>query len=294
MASRSGSGPTSGWYSADGVKSCWAPRRAPAKRIWLPSTSSRGTTVPGFSSRDIACSATRNDSAPSAICWANSSISGSRYLSVTGVSPSCECASKGHLVGVLEITAYRQSTRQTRHAQVQGCQVSAEICGGRVTLDVGIGRQDHLGDGAVGEPRHQLTDAELLGTDALQRRDRTAEHVVATAELTRPLDRDHVLRLLDDADQRGVTSVVGADAAQICLRDVAAHLAEGGLGLHLHDHVGETADIDRGGGEQVEGDPLRTLGPHAWEAGKLVDQVLEDALIHRSRRGAGVSRRRRS
>src|SRR4051812_11702182 len=146
MASRSGSGPTSGWYSADGVKSCWAPSRAPANRIWLTSTRSRGTTVPGFSSRDIACSATRKDSTASAICCANSSISGSRYISVTGVSPPCECAPQGHLVGVLEITAYGQSTSQTRHAQVHVPQESAEIGRRRVSLDVRIGRQDDLRD----------------------------------------------------------------------------------------------------------------------------------------------------
>src|SRR3954453_17132384 len=201
MASRSGSGPTSGWYSPAGVKSRCAPSRAPAKRTWLTSTSSRGTTVPGFSSRDIACSATRKDSTASAICWAKSSSSGSRYVSVTSVSPSCECASQGHLVGVLEITAYRQSTRQTGHAQVHVLQESAEIGGGRVALDVGVGRQDDLGDGPVGEPPHQLPDAQLLGTDALQGRDRAAQHVVAAAELAGAFDGDHVLGVLDDTDQ---------------------------------------------------------------------------------------------
>src|SRR4051812_4825620 len=188
MASRSGSGPTSGWYSADGVKSRWAPSRAPAKRIWLTSTSSRGTTVPGFSSRDMACRATRKDSTASAICWANSSSSGSSCVSVTGVSSPCECASQGHLVGVLEVPTYRQSTRQTSHAQVQRGQVSAEICRRRVALDVGIRGEDDLRDRPVGEPTHQLTDAELLGSDPLQRRDRPAEHVVAPPELAGPLD----------------------------------------------------------------------------------------------------------
>src|SRR4051794_5236428 len=215
MASRSGSGPTSGWYSPDGVKSRCAPRRAPAKSTWLTSTSSRGTTVPAFSSRDIACSATRKDSTASAICWAKSSSSGSRYVSVTSVSPSCECASQGHLVGVLEITAYRQSTRQTGHAQVHVLQESAEIGGRGVALDVRVGRQDHLGHGAVGEPGHQLADAQLLRADAFQRGDRPAQHVVAPPELAGPFDRDHVLGLLDHADQRRVPSLVAADPAQL-------------------------------------------------------------------------------
>ena len=40
ISSRSGSGPTSGWYSARGVKSRCAPSRAPASSTWLISSSS--------------------------------------------------------------------------------------------------------------------------------------------------------------------------------------------------------------------------------------------------------------
>ena len=49
---------------------------------------------------------------------------------------------------------------------------------------------------------------QVLGVDAVDRRERAAEHVVAAAELVRALDRDHVAGLLDDADQRGVAALV--------------------------------------------------------------------------------------
>src|ERR1700712_2805497 len=260
MASRSGSGPTSGWYSRVGAKSRWAPSLAPAKRIWLTSTSNRGTTVPAFSSRDKACSVTRNDSTPSAICWANSSSSGSTCVSVTCVAPSCECSAERHLVGVLEVTAYRQSTSQTGYAQVQGGQVSAEICGGRISLDVRVGREDDLGDRPVGQPGHQLAGAQLLRTDALEGRDRAAEAVVAAAELTRALDGHDVLGLLDDTDQRRVSPGVAADPAQLLLGDVAARRAELRLGLHLDQRVRQAAYVEGVGGQQVERDALSPLG----------------------------------
>ena len=76
-----------------------------------------------------------------------------------------------------------------------------EVHRGGLALDVGVGGEDHLGDALVADPGEQLLDPELLGTDALDRRDRALEHVVATAELVRALDRDDVARLLDDAQR---------------------------------------------------------------------------------------------
>src|SRR3546814_12866800 len=64
---------------------------------------------------------------------------------------------------------------------------------GGLTLEVGIGGQDDLGDGTVGQPDHQLADPQLLRSDAVNRRDRAAQHVVAAPELPGPLDRDDVL-----------------------------------------------------------------------------------------------------
>ena len=59
--------------------------------------------------------------------------------------------------------------------------------------------------------REQLVDAQVAGLDAVERRQRAAEHVVEAAELVRPLERDDVDGLLDDADQRVVAALVEAD-----------------------------------------------------------------------------------
>ena len=48
--------------------------------------------------------------------------------------------------------------------------------------------------------RDELGDLQVLGIDAVDRRQRASEHVVAAAVLVRALDRDHVAGLLDDAD----------------------------------------------------------------------------------------------
>src|SRR3954454_19417188 len=220
MSSRSASGPTSGWYSPAGVKSRCAPSRAPASSTWLISSSSSEIARPPSASRAIARSASRKLSTWSAIWPANSRVpesswGASGWSSVISGSPPGKSTAQGHFVRVLEVPPHRQSTRQTRHAQAQRLEHPGEVRRGGLALEVRIGREDHLADRAVGEPDHELADAQLVGADAVDRRDGAAQHVVAAAELAGPLDRDDVLVLLHHADDGGVAARVAADAAQL-------------------------------------------------------------------------------
>src|SRR6188768_413254 len=142
--------------------------------------------------------------------------------SLTGTAPAREGPAERDLVGVLEITTHGQSTRQPGHGQPHRDQHPGEIRRSRVALDVRVHGQDDLRDRAVVEPGDQLAHAQLLGADAVERRDCAAEHVVAAPELAGALDRDHVLGLLDHADQRVVTARVAADPTLLLLGDIAA------------------------------------------------------------------------
>ena len=104
--------------------------------------------------------------------------------------------------------------------------------------------------------------------------------MVAAAELAGALDGHDVLRLLDDADDRGVAAGVTADPALLGLRHVAAGAAEPHLVLDPVQGRGEPLDVDRFGGEQVERDALRALGPDAGQPAELVDQILDGAFVH--------------
>ena len=92
--------------------------------------------------------------------------------------------------------------------------------------------------GAV-DPGDELGDLQVLRVDAVDRRERPAEHVVEAPVLVGALDRDHVGGLLDDADQGRVAAGVVADLAPRPLREVEADLAEADLLAHLADRVGE-------------------------------------------------------
>ena len=78
----------------------------------------------------------------------------------------------------------------------------AEEVRGRLALDRRVGREDHLAHLALVEQRLELLDAELLGPDAVERRQVAHQHEVAAAVAARLLDRDDVGGRFDDAERR--------------------------------------------------------------------------------------------
>ena len=121
----------------------------------------------------------------------------------------------------------------------------------------------------------QLVDPQVLGLDAVERRERAAEHVVEPAVLVRPLERDEVDGLLDDADQRVVAPRVDADRAELLLGEVAALAAEADALLHVLDRGGERERLVLRHAQQVEREPLRRALADAGQAGQLRDEILD-------------------
>src|SRR5262249_7751427 len=153
-----------------------------------------------------------------------------------------------------------------------------------LAFDVRIGTEDDLLHALVLEATQQLLDAELVGTDAFDRTDRTLEHVVAASVLTGPLDGHDVPWFLDHTHDRTVTSVVGADLAEglpASFGDVEAQRAEGDLVLGVGDRTGESSRVLAGQLEQIERDALRRLRTDARQPAQLVDQVLDGSGVDR-------------
>src|SRR5829696_1886417 len=149
--------------------------------------------------------------------------------------------SERDLVGVLQIAPDGQSGREPRHRHVGRALVhaSGDVQRRRLARRGRVGGQNDLAHVARLQPRVELADLEVVRLDAVDRRQRAAEHVVAAAELVRALDRDDVARVLDDADERAVPARVGADLAARALGQVEADFAETDAFLDLADRVGE-------------------------------------------------------
>ena len=107
----------------------------------------------------------------------------------------------------------------------------------RLARRVRVRGEDDLDHAVALDAVHELVDPQVLGLDAVERRERAAEDVVEAAVLRRPLERDEVDRLLDDADRRPVAPRVEADRAQLVLGEVAALAAEADALLHLLDRA---------------------------------------------------------
>ena len=137
-------------------------------------------------------------------------------------------------------------------------------------------------DAADGESCRALVDQAvgLLGRlDAVDRAERAAEHVVKAAVLVRPLERDDVDRLLDDADRPVVAARVEADRAGLLLGEVPALAAEAHPLLHLGERSRERERLLGGSLKDVERQALRRALADPGEAGQLGDEVLDGRAV---------------
>ena len=132
----------------------------------------------------------------------------------------------------------------------------------------------------VGDAAQQLVDPQVLGLDAVERRERAAEDVVEAAVLVRPLERDHVDGLLDDADDGAVAARVEADRAELLLGQVAALAAEADALLDLLDRVRERDGLVLLRREDVESESLRRPRADPGQPRQLRDQVVHRGAQH--------------
>src|SRR6266508_3512368 len=175
-------------------------------------------------------------------------------------------------VGILEVATHGQATRDARDAHTQRLEQLGQIDGRGLALNARIGGEDDLFDPLGLEPRQQLPHAEVFGADAVQRRERAQQHVIATAELPCPLEREQVIRLLDDAERPGIALGVATDAAGILLGHVEAYRAVDDELLELDEGFGQRRHLGGGTLEEKEGQALGRLGPDAGQPLERVDE----------------------
>ena len=104
------------------------------------------------------------------------------------------------VVGVLEIAADRDAGGDARDAHAERLQQPRQVDRRRLAFDRRVGGEDHFLDAAGADARQQALDLQVVGPDALQRRDRAHQHVIQAAEAAGAIDDADVLRLFDDAD----------------------------------------------------------------------------------------------
>src|SRR5208337_2314857 len=106
----------------------------------------------------------------------------------------------GDFVGVLEVRSNRDSHGDARDADAERLDQLREIDGCGFTFRGRVRRHDDFLDRATLEALDEAPDLQLVRTDALQGRERTAENMIETVELARFFDGLNICRLFDDAD----------------------------------------------------------------------------------------------
>ncbi len=117
--------------------------------------------------------------------------------------------------------------------------------------------------------------------------------MVEPAEVARALDREHVRRLLDDADRRPVAAGRRADGARVRVGHVEADRARRDLVLGRDEGAGQLDDLLAGHFEHERREALGRLAADGRQLRELLDEGLDGlgGQVHRvGRTGAGQDR----
>ena len=96
------------------------------------------------------------------------------------------------LVEIIELAADRHAVREPRHLHVGVVQQVGDVVRGGLAIDRGVEREDDLLHRRIVRARDQRIDGQVLRADAVERRERAAEHVIARVDAPRraPAPRD--------------------------------------------------------------------------------------------------------
>lgn len=151
------------------------------------------------------------------------------------------------------------------------------------SFDIWVGGDDDFFDFTTLEAAQELLNAQLFRSDAVERRKRPMQHVVAPAKLPGPLNGELVGDTFDDADQPVFSPGVEAKGAGRVLGSVV-QAATGGAEANAIDGLQECLGEFNGEAswlaQDVEGETLRGLLADAREAGELRHQSIEGVGRH--------------
>jgi hypothetical protein len=128
-----------------------------------------------------------------------------------------------------------------------------------------------------------VRDGEVVGADAVERRQRAAQHVIEPVDDRGALQRPEIAHLLHHADQRAVARLVAAQRAWALRIDIAANFA-------VEDGVARLGERGRQGIEQLlllldemQRRAPRRARPEPRQPRQELDQTLDLGACRRAR-----------
>lgn len=127
---------------------------------------------------------------------------------------------------------------------------------------------------------YQGLDVQLFWSDAVYRRNDSAQNVVLPLIFSRLFDGDRVPRIGDDANRAAVSVGIAADFANWFGGEVKANFAESYLLLRINQSLGKCLDFTIRTLEDVQGKPLGSFRSYSGEALQLFDEAGEGGRIN--------------
>ena len=145
----------------------------------------------------------------------------------------------------------------------------------RVALHRGTQCQYHFFYAAGLHPLHEAFNLHVLRSDAVHRRNQSAEHVIKAMILAGVLHHHHILHVFNHTDGRRVARRVGAYRATVGFRYIVAHRA---IAYALAQFYNRIAERQRGSlvlTQQMQNQAQRRFTAYTWQFGHLIDRILK-------------------
>ena len=188
------------------------------------------------------------------------------------LAPSFQRFGHRDFVRVFNVAAGRNPCRDARHPERRVLQHSLDVYRGGLAFHRWIGCNDQFIYLATFDTLTQTCEPQMLRSDAMQRRERSVQHVIDAVVAASLFNRGDVGRLLDNAYQALIACGAAAIYAGINVRDVAANRAQMKTGLDLTDRLGKQIGVFVAGAQDVKGEPLRRLAANARQLLQFIDE----------------------
>ena len=125
------------------------------------------------------------------------------------------------------------------------------------------------------EAVEEFPDFQIVGSDAVERRECATEHMVQSAEFIGSFEGKDIARLFNDAERSPVPFRAGADRAGIRFGDVAADGTGGNAVFDVDECAGHFHDLFPRTFQHEESKAKRRLATDAGQPGEFLNKLLQ-------------------
>lgn len=209
------------------------------------------------------------------------------WLGSLQFAPAFKGAAQSQFISKFEPASGRQSMGNAGDADRPATEAPSQVMAGGVAFDIASQCENELPDGLRFESLLQGINAQILGSDSIERAQSAAENMVASLESAGFFKAEDIEGPFNEAKDGAIAGFRGADGAGLGFREGGAALAEGYSVAGAQDGFGESLDGGRIGLDEVKGQALgrtRTDARQAAErARKLGDRFGQGGGVRHAR-----------